>query len=186
MYVIGTKWLAAVVLIAFLPGCNSPVPSSSMRQLDGQPFPDVMLKGLDGNEVSITRHQGKLVVLNFWATWCPPCRKELPSLQRLSQALDPSHYAVIGVTVDLDQHLVNEFLLDKAVTYPNYMDPEMRLTSDALGVRLFPATFIIAPDGTLLGSIFGEMEWDSDEVKHALQEALQGRRERLLSLRAPQ
>ena len=166
------------LLVLTLAGCNEAAAPPD-RLVEGQPFPAVMFTGLNGATVPLATYRGKLVVLNVWATWCPPCRKELPSLQRLSLALDPQRYAVLGLSLDEDVHIAREFLLDKGISFPIFIDQDMRIADGILGLRVLPDTLFIAPDGTYLGRIAGKLEWDAPAVVDALDEAYQGRHQAL-------
>lgn len=161
------------LLLALLAaGCSQSSPPD--RLVDGQPFPPLTLTKIDGKQVPLSSFHGKLVVLNVWATWCPPCRKELPSLQRLSRALDERRFAVIGLSMDKDAHVVREYLIDKGVTYANFMDREMGVAEAALGMKAYPDTFFISPDGMFLGRVVGATEWDAPRVVEALESAYHG------------
>ncbi|KPJ87878.1 MAG: hypothetical protein AMJ53_17535 [Gammaproteobacteria bacterium SG8_11] len=117
---------------------------------------------------------GKITVLNLWATWCGPCRHEMPSLDRLAGLLDETKFRVVGLSVDQDDHLVREFLIDRKIFFENYLDNHMRIANDQIGVRVFPSTFFIGADGRLLKVVEGWRYWDTmesiDEIK-ALSEA---------------
>ncbi len=117
------------------------------------------LRLLEGGLDSIAEMAGKVTILNVWATWCPPCRAELPSLQRLADSLDPSRFAVIGVSVDEDADFVREFLDEVAVSFPNYLDADRRVVEDELGVDSYPQTFLIGADGSVAERIVGVREW---------------------------
>ena len=158
-----------MLVLASCSAPDAPVPLS-----EGQQFPDLVLTGLDGRTMSPQEFRGKLLVLNVWATWCHPCRQEMPSLERLSRAVDPGRMAVIGLTVDDDKRLVQEFVLQHSVTFPIFIDPNMRIANRVLGIKAFPATFLISPDGRLVGQIFGEREWDSPAMMRLLEEAYRG------------
>lgn len=174
----GAGW--AIVLIGVLAGCSESKPPD--RLVEGQPFPALSLVGVDGTPVPLSSLRGKLVVLNVWATWCPPCRKELPSLQRLSRALDPGRFAVVGLSLDQDPVLVREYLIDKKVTYPNYLDRDMRIADEVLGMNVYPDTFFVGPDGVFLGRVVGATEWDDPRVVQALEAAFGGDASRLGAL----
>ena len=174
-----THFMGLSILALLLPailasGCGAPA-SPPDRLVEGQPFPPVMLRGLDGGTAPLAAYRGRLVVLNVWATWCAPCRKELPSLQRLSRSVDPQRVVVMGLTLDDDVHVVREYLIDKGITFPNFIDQGMRIANDTFGLRVYPGTFFIGTDGKLLGRVIGERTWDTPEVIHALEEAYQGR-----------
>jgi len=163
-----------ILCVAFtLASCgvaDAPVPLS-----EGQAFPQFTLAGLNGGTTSPQAFRGKLLVLNVWATWCHPCRQEMPSLDRLSRTVDPRRMAVVGLSVDDDKRLAQEFILQYQVTFPIFIDTDMRIANRILGIKAFPATFLIAPDGKLVGQIFGEREWDSPAMMRLLEEAYRGK-----------
>ena len=118
--------------------------------------------------MSTAQFVGKVLVLNVWATWCAPCRRELPSLQRLSDQLDPQRFAVVGMSVDADDHVVREFLIERKVTFTNLQDADMRVARDVLGVRVYPSTYLISADGVVQRVVVGSREWDSTEWQNLI------------------
>jgi len=127
-------------------------------------LPDMRLQGLDGDARNFADYRGRLAVINVWATWCAPCRAELPSLQRLREQLDPDRFVVLGISIDADRDFVGEFLRDLNIGYVNFLDPERRITEQVLGVRRYPQTLIVGPDGKLLRRVVGGREWDRPEI----------------------
>ena len=119
---------------------------------------------LDGGSETLARFSGKTVILNIWATWCAPCRAELPSLQRLSDRLDPERYAVVGLSTDEDPDYVREFLGEMGVRYPNYLDPKRDITFGILMIESYPQTLLIRPDGSIAETIIGARAWDRPEM----------------------
>ncbi len=140
----------------------------------GAPFPDVTLTTLDGEMSSLLNYRGRLVVLNLWATWCEPCRREMPNLQQLSDSLDGQRFAVLGMSIDDDAHVVSEYLRDKGVHFARYIDADRAIAENVLGVQLYPYTFLIAPDGTFIQRIPGPREWHREEVIALLEAAYSG------------
>lgn len=139
----------------------------------GQAFPDAALVGLmDGRPASLASYRGRALIINFWATWCEPCRREMPSLERLSRIVDPQRVAVLGVTVDADTNLAREFVLKYRLTFPNFSDGQMKLWRDALGVPALPETFLVTPDGRLAARFVGARDWASPEMARSLNAAL--------------
>lgn len=132
-------------------------------ELVGRPMPELQLIRADGSSWSLADLRGQVVVLNLWATWCPPCRREMPALQRLADALPAERFAVVGVSVDVDRFLVEEFLRRLEVTFDVVIDPSGEATDPILAVRAFPETFLIDADGTLRQRVLGDQEWDSKE-----------------------
>ena len=164
---------ATLVLIVGLAACSQPAPPTD-RLVAGEPFPDIVLTGLDGSISHLSDYRGKLVVLNLWATWCEPCRRELPNLQQLSSSLDPQRVVVVGMAGDDDARLVGEYLRDKGVTFPNYIDKGQQISRQQLGVQLFPYTLLIAPDGHFIQRFAGPREWQRTEVIELLRRAFEG------------
>ena len=109
--------------------------------------------------------KNKTLLINFWATWCTPCRKEMPHLQKLSEALDQDKFAVIGISVDDDANLVKEFLLQYKIRFANFQDENLEIATRLLGIQAFPETFIVAPSGVIIKRISGEQIWDENFLK---------------------
>jgi thiol-disulfide isomerase/thioredoxin len=134
----------------------------------GSRFPSVVLDHIAGGADAQGPFQGKKLVLNIWATWCAPCRQEMPSLNRLSKLLDPVRFAVLGLSVDANRLLAEEFLVQQGIGFRNFFDPEGHL-SQPLGLKVYPQTFVIAADRKVLHSITGQREWDSPGMVSLLQ-----------------
>lgn len=142
--------------------CDAPQ-TPQAQLVAGARFPELRLINLKGEPVSTAQFAGKVLVLNVWATWCAPCRRELPSLQRLSEQLDPQKFVVLGMSVDADDHVVREFLIERKVTFTNWQDADMRVAQDVLGVRAYPSTYLVAADGTVRRVVGGAQPWDNAE-----------------------
>ena len=166
-----SRYVIIAAISLGLVACNKPTVKSG---LVGQQFPSVDLVDLGSQTHPFSQYRGKLVVLNVWATWCSPCRRELPSLQRLSDALDPGQFVVIGLSVDDDDHVVREYLKDKNIHFAAFIDKEMKIASDVLKVDSFPMTFVIDPKGKLVKVIVGERDWSAKAVIDALHALYQG------------
>ena len=165
--------MLAAPVVAGLSAC-SPSQAPTDKLIVGEPFPNIPLITLDGEESSLLNYRGRLVVLNLWATWCEPCRLEMPNLQQLSDTLDAQRFAVLGVSIDDDAPAVREYLHDKAVRFARYIDVDGEVAAEQLGVRLYPYTFLIAPDGTFIQRIPGPREWHRPEVVVLLEAAYGG------------
>ncbi len=130
-----------------------------------RPAPTFSLKTIGGRTVDSMSLRGKVVVLNFWATWCAPCKEEMPALQRLQQSLPSAQFVVIAVTADQQRDAIALFAKTSGLTFPILLD-ESKDVSLAYGVRGLPMTVIIAQDGTLVGRAVGPRVWDApDTVK---------------------
>lgn len=135
---------------------------------------DAPLQTLDGAPASLAAYRGKVLILNVWAAWCGPCRAELPSLDRLNQALDPELFAVAGVSIDRERVFTREFLADLGVGFPNYWDGEGRLTKEILAANVLPLTVIIDPQGEIVLGYEGARDWNEPGLVAALGDLAQG------------
>jgi thiol-disulfide isomerase/thioredoxin len=160
------------IAVALVCACDVRGLAPKAQLVEGRPFPPLALNHSSGNVLSTSTFQGKMLVLNVWATWCQPCRREMPSLERLSRTLDPQRFAVIGVSTDRDEMLASEFLLQNRITFANFFDKNGKL-AEQLGLAVYPETFLIAPDGTLLQRVAGLREWDSAAMLAQLEDAYQ-------------
>jgi len=125
--------------------------------------PDFDLKDPDGRPQRLADYRGKAVILNFWATWCPPCREEMPSMQRAHEAVADDGIAVIAINVGEDADTINQFLADTPVAFPLPMDLDSRVVQ-SYPVRGLPTTFVIDPEGRLTYVATGGREWDDPKL----------------------
>ena len=107
-------------IAALLSACGQAPPPDTL--IEGRRFPALTLTNFDGSRESMEQYRGKLVVLNVWATWCAPCRQELPGLERLHRRLDPARFAVIGLSVDAERDIAQEVLRERGITFKRYLD----------------------------------------------------------------
>ncbi len=131
-------------------------------------FPDT-----DGNAVALEGFRGKVVVLNFWATWCPPCIKEMPGMQRLREAMQGEPFEIVAINAGESNAAVSAFLLelDTELTFPILLD-EQGLSFGTLGLRGLPTTLIYDRSGTKVETVLGGREWDSDKTIQQLKSLL--------------
>jgi thiol-disulfide isomerase/thioredoxin len=107
--------------------------------------------------------RGKVVVLNFWASWCPPCLEETQSLNHLQQDIAAKGGVVLGMSVDEDQAAYEKFLVDNHVVFPTYRDASKKSAMD-YGTSQFPETYLIDRGGRLARKIVGPQDWQSPEI----------------------
>jgi len=118
----------------------------------------------DGDrKVALSDLHGKIVVLNFWATWCPPCVDEMPSLVHLQQRLKNKGVTVLAVSVDVDEGAYRRFLKDHNIDLLTVRDPDHK-SSNLYGTFKFPETYIIDRDGKMRRKFIGEVDWNQAEV----------------------
>ena len=123
---------------------------------------------LDGRSTTLSQLGGKVIVLNFWATWCPPCVEEMPSLNRLHDKIAPMGAMVLGVSVDDDVAAYENFLRQHQIRFPNLNDPSKKISLE-YGSVMFPETYIVTvPKGggtpVIQRKIIGPQDWDRHEV----------------------
>jgi len=121
--------------------------------------PPFDLKGPEGEQIRLADFQGRPVIVNFWATWCPPCREEMPSMQRAHEQISKEGMAVIAINVGEDADTVAQFLGQVPVDFPLPLD-ETSAVVTSWPVRGLPTTFVVDPDGRLAYVATGGRAWD--------------------------
>ena len=150
--------LAAGILVLFA----MPSYRQGEASIAGKPAVDFPLTLVSKSE-HLSDLKGKVVVLNFWATWCPPCVAETPSLNRLEKYIDSRGGMVLGVSVDEDGAAYEKFLKDQSVVFPTYRDATKKSAAD-YGTSIYPETYIIDRHGKITRKFIGEQQWDSAEM----------------------
>ncbi len=125
--------------------------------------PAITLSDLDGKSLTLNELRGRVVVLNFWATWCPPCVNEMPSLQKLHEALADKGLSVVAVSVDERFSDIEKFVESFDLTFTILHDEGMKV-SRAYQTFKFPETYIIGRDGRLRSKVVGERDWVEPSV----------------------
>ena len=128
----------------------------------GSKAKDFSVKDSD-RSVSLNQFRGQVVVLNFWATWCPPCVEELPSLMDMQDRMRTHGIVVLGVSIDVDGDAYHRFLKQRSVNFLTVRDPEQKVAG-MYGTAGWPETYVIDRDGTLRRKFVGPINWDSPEV----------------------
>jgi peroxiredoxin len=118
------------------------------------------LLDINEREVSISDFKGKIVLLNFWATWCSPCRVEMPSMEKLHTRFKDSAFAMVTINMQEPAQLVKRFLKEHNLTFITLLDSKGEVAS-RFGIRAIPTTFILDKEGRTLGAALGPREWDS-------------------------
>ena len=136
-------------------------------ELDGRPAPAFKLAARGGGAVDLASLRGKTVLVNFWATWCPPCREEMPSLEKLAGSLDPATFAVVAVSVDDGWAPVEKFL-GKPMPYSVLLDEGARI-SRTYGTSKLPESYVIDAEGHLRLKFVGPRDWADGNVATVLE-----------------
>jgi thiol-disulfide isomerase/thioredoxin len=134
-----------------------------------EPLPEFSFQDGTGRERTLADWRGKVVLLNLWATWCAPCRKEMPALDRLQAELGSDRFEVVAVSVDRTGLVgARKFLEEtKAARLGLYADPSARLAATLRAIGL-PATLLIDAEGREIGRLLGPAEWDSEDAKRLI------------------
>lgn len=153
-------------------GAGADAADALLEPIEARPMaPDLALPGPQGERYRLTGMRGAPVIVNFWATWCPPCRAEMPSLQRAWEALEGEGIMVLAVNVGEDAATVREFAAELSVDFPLPIDADSEATAN-WPVRGLPTTFVVDAEGRLAYRAEGEREWDDPallEIVRALQ-----------------
>ena len=134
------------------------------------PAPALRLQNLEGKTIDLAQYRGRVVLVNFWATWCPPCRKEFPSLGRVRKLFKPEEFEVLAVNVDEDRATALAFAGSPG--FPILLDTNSKATM-TWPIKGLPTSFLIDPQGRLAYSLAGEQEFDDPEVVDAIRDLLQ-------------
>jgi len=148
----------ALAVILSLNACNR----GSRPPRVGSPAKDFTVQDSD-RTVSLNQFRGQVVVLNFWATWCPPCVEELPSLMDMQDRLRARGVTVLGVSIDVDDNAYHRFLKQRNVNFMTVRDPEQRVAT-TYGTAGWPETYVIDRQGVMRRKFVGPVNWDSPEV----------------------
>jgi cytochrome c biogenesis protein CcmG, thiol:disulfide interchange protein DsbE len=128
----------------------------------GTAAPTFTVQDSDG-KLALADFHGKVVVLNFWASWCAPCVEEMPSLVQLQQRFKDKGVTVVGVSIDVDGDAYHKFLKDYKIDFPTVRDPDQK-TSSLYGSFKWPETYIIDRDGMVRRKFIGAVEWNQPEI----------------------
>ena len=152
MFLILAGWL-----VLFITACGE-----SLVATVGKPAPDFDTVDLNGKVWSLSDLKGKVVFVNFWATWCPPCREEMPSMQRLYTQLPKDKFEMIALFNNDKPDLVKNFIAKLGLTFPILSD-EYNFAGTKYGLTGLPETFIVDKQGVIREKVIGPAEWDSPE-----------------------
>jgi peroxiredoxin len=132
---------------------------------------DFTVEDMNGKKVKLSDFKGNVVLLNQWATWCPPCKKEMPSIQRLFEKMKGKSFTVMAVSVGEKKETVAGFLKSNKYSFPIFLDPTGNATAD-YGTGSIPTTYLIDKNGKILGRIVGGIEWDNPKIVSLINELL--------------
>ncbi|MFQ5835875.1 MAG: TlpA family protein disulfide reductase [bacterium] len=135
--------------------------------------PDFTLENLEGSQVSLKNFQGKVIFLNFWATWCGSCRYEMPTMEKLWQRFKEEDFVILAVDLREGKKKVSSFMKEFGLTFPVLLDSRGEV-ANTYGVRAIPTTYLLDPEGRIVGGARGARNWASEDafdlIEHLLPE----------------
>lgn len=179
------RWAVAgvVLLLALLLGLGWLARDRFLPVETGAPAPDFAARDLEGQPVSLAELRGNVVLLNVWATWCPPCIEEMPSMQRLYEQFGPQGLRVIAVSIDAapgDRDAfgrpagdVQAFVDELGLTFDIWLDPSGQIQR-VYRITGVPESYVIDRDGLIVRRVFGATEWDSETHMALIRRLLEG------------
>ncbi|TWJ32540.1 TlpA disulfide reductase family protein [Geobacter argillaceus] len=161
--------LLLVMLAVVTAGCSkgderAKGKSSAAKVVEGTMAPDFTARDMAGKEVKLSDLRGKVALVNFWATWCPPCREEIPSMVKLNQAMAGKPFQMLALSIDEGgKGAIEQFFAKSGQTLPAYLDGEQKVAG-LYGTTGVPETFVVDKKGVIRKKIIGGMDWSAPEV----------------------
>ncbi|MFB6249551.1 MAG: TlpA disulfide reductase family protein [Salinibacter sp.] len=153
------------------PRTSTEARSGTTYQTDPVPAPDTTLETLDGQTINLAEQKGKVILVNFWATWCGPCRKEIPDLIDLYSSMQEEGLMVVGVAVDdKGTDVVRPFVEKQGINYPIVVDTTRSVESHFEAMYGLPTTYVVNPEGQIVRRILGI--FPTEKMKPTLKEML--------------
>jgi thiol-disulfide isomerase/thioredoxin len=162
-FVVSCLMLSVVLLM--LIGCTKKKEVSGVAEVrESKPVPDIIVTSLTNVPLKLSDLKGKVVLLNFWATWCPPCREEMPSMMKLNSAMAGKPFQMVAVSIDEGGvPEIESFFKTSGYSLPTYTDPGGK-AQQTYGVTGVPESFVIDKKGILVKKVIGPLAWDAPET----------------------
>jgi peroxiredoxin len=139
----------------------------------GDSAPNFSVPALPSGSMDLKNYRGQVVVVNLWATWCPPCVEETPSLERFAEKMRDRGVIVLGISVDEDQKTLQDFIQQNHISYPIGRDPE-RALSARYGTFQFPETYILDRRGLVAEKVVGATDWNDSRIQNFVLDLARG------------
>ncbi|RMG02893.1 MAG: TlpA family protein disulfide reductase [Nitrospirae bacterium] len=154
------KYIVLLFVVLFIPAITVAIPPApwEIEELLGKDAPSFRLNDLNGNEVTLSAFQGKVVLINFWATWCGPCKREMPGLEEVFKRYKNQGFTVIAVSIDSEKSAILNFLKSIPLSFPILHDPKIEV-SKRYKVYAYPTSFLIDRKGIIREKFIGEENW---------------------------
>jgi len=125
----------------------------------GKKAPDFTLNTVDGKKLSLSSYKGKVVLLNFWATWCEPCREEIPLMNQLVAKFKDKGFVILAVSIDDEDSTVSNFMKDNKMNFTVLRDPSQNVARSSYKVFGYPFSFLINKNGVIVKRYLGAIDW---------------------------
>jgi peroxiredoxin len=157
-------------LVISLSACSrneAPVPA-----VEGKQAPDFTLSDLSGNKTTLSGLKGTVVLVNFWATWCPPCREEIPSMAALNRIMTGKPFRMLAISIDQGgKGAVSDYFNRSGISLPALLDSDGKV-GNLYGITGVPETFVIDKSGVIIKKVVGPLDWSSPDVVKFLDNAM--------------
>jgi thiol-disulfide isomerase/thioredoxin len=160
-----------LLLTAVLLCCANLVAAQQLKPWSGGATPALALRDLEGRLHRLEDYRGKVVLVNFWATWCEPCREEMPSMNRLRAALAGRPFEVLAVNLAESESRIRRFVEQVPLEFTVLMDRDSAIAK-AWQARVLPMSFLVGPDRRIRYSVVGEIDWTQERVRKAILDML--------------
>ena len=165
-------FIAAALIILLLKGARDSTVTSTKQIQVGFPAPNFTFPNLNGQQVSLSDHRGKVVLVNIWATWCAPCRQEMPSMQKLYERFKGENLKILAVSIDsTGREAVAPFVQRLNLTFPVLLDPKGDI-GPLYGATGVPESIIIDKEGTVVEKIIGPIDWSTPQAFQFFQDLI--------------
>ena len=166
-YVLLLSTLFSLLLLA---GCEKIAGERRVKRMEiGKPAPDFVLQDAEGKTWKLSSLKGQVVFVNFWATWCKPCRDEMPSMEALNKAMAGQPFQMLSIVFNDNLDMANSFARGLGATFPVLANPSQELT-EAYMITGVPETFLIDTNGILRHKFIGPYNWDTWEMRNVVQQ----------------
>ena len=162
---------AGLVLAAAVPAASA---AAVLEPWTGGAASALALSDIDGRVHDLVSYRGKVVLINFWATWCEPCRHEMPSIQHLRSKLAGKPFLAFAVNVDEPEARVRQFVKTTGLDLPVLLDPNKNVTR-SWGVRVLPVTFLVGKDGRIRYRVVGDLDWSDEKIVAIIRQLMDSR-----------
>lgn len=154
-------YILSVILLLF---CPTVFAAELLTAISGKPeAPGFKLENMDSEIITLEHYRGRPVIINFWATWCPPCREELPSMNRAWDKIKNEDIAMVAINVGEDEDTIFTFMGDYPINFDLLLDTSGEIIAQ-WPIKGLPTTFVLDPDGRLVYRAIGGREWDAEEL----------------------